>query len=283
VTPQPIPKDKGWMPAPAWVGSGRFWLAWPKATNDKDHDDAAREDCLGLAELLSDYAPVSLICPSRDVAVVALRTPPNVAAFAAEHDGSALGLHAPLWLVDEAGRLAAAAARTALGREIAERAGVEVLDAPPGLPQDIRADGEGTYLAWPAGGEGEKVLRDWLGLDRVVWLEPPGAAFLAPGLVVLSPHPANHQSLEAVIDAKGRRLTLIELANPKKGDFCYADCVIAGEAVVVPDFEDGRGTENFGHISAALPGRSVAAFPASWLAPENAGLGAAVVVQPAST
>lgn len=280
MTLDPSPKDRGLRPAPAWMPPGRIWLAWPVASGDKDRDDAARDDCLGLAELLSDYAPVSLICPSREVAVVALRTPPNVAAFAAEHDGSPLAGHAPLWLVDGDGRLAAAVAATPLGRELAERAGVPVLAPPAGLPR-LSCDGEGTVLAWPRTPEAERLVAEWLGVEVVVWLEPPGALLLAPGLVVLPPHPANHQALEAVTDAKGRRLTLVELANPKKGGGCYADCVLAGNAVVVPDFEDGRGTENFNHISAAMPGRKVSAFPASWLAPADRGLGSAVVVQPA--
>lgn len=282
----------GWRLAPAWAAPGRFWLAWPAASGDRGRDAAARDDCLGLAELLSDFAPVSLICSSRDAAEVALRTPPGVAALAAEYDGSALRRHAPLWLMDADGRLAAAVAFSPLGRNLAERAGVPVLDAPPGMPGGLECDGEGTVLAaMPPEGRlaAERCLRDWLGVECLVWLEPstdrplsPGARFLAPGLVVLPPHPANHQNLEAVQDARGRRLTLVELPDSKRGDGCYADCLIAGRAVVVPDFEDGRGTETFARISAAATGRRVSAFPAGWLVPERAGLGAVVVVQPAT-
>lgn len=277
------PRERGWRLAPAWAVPGRFWLAWPAATGQGERDDAAREDCLGLAELLSDHAPVSLICSGPEAALLALRTPPNVAAFAAEHEGGPLRPQAPQWLVDADGRLAAALTTTELGREMAARAGVPVLEPPLGLPEQIESDGEGTALVVCPAVDlcgAERVLREWLGLEQVVWLEPPGARFLAPGLVTLSPHPANHQVLEAVTDARGRRLTLVELPNPKRGNGCYADCVVAGETVVVPDFEDGRGTESFNQIGAKLPGRRVSAFPASWLAPENCGLGALVAVQP---
>lgn len=290
MTPTTRPCDMGLRPAPAWAPPGRFWLAWPAATGDRNRDDSAREDCLGLAEMLSDHAPVSLICSSRDAAEVALRTPPNVAALAADHDGGALRRHAPLWLLDADGRLAAGVAFSALGRELVERAGIAVLDPPPGLPAGLECDGEGTVLAAVAPERrpaAESALRQWLGVECPIWLEAaedaaqsPGARFLAPGLVVLPPHPANHQALEAVIDARGRRLTLLELPDSKKGERCYADCLVGGGAVVVPDFEDGRGTEAFGQVNAFAKGRRVSAFPASWLAPDRAGLGAVVVVQP---
>lgn len=291
VTNPPIPREHGWRVAPAWARPERFWLAWPKATGDREYDEAARDDCLGLAELLSDFAPVSLVCPSSESAQLALCTPPNVAAYGAEHDGSPLGRHAPLWLVDGGGRLVAAVAFTRLGRELVERAGLLLLEPPPGLPPILESDGEGSAIATVAPEDkpaAEQVLCQWLGIDCPIVLEPlahgavsPAARFLAPGLVVLPPHPANHQSLEAVVDARGRRLTLVELPNSKRDEGCYADCLVAGEAVVVPDFEDGRGTEAFARVSSAAHGRRVSAYPAGWLVRGHTGLGTVVAVQPA--
>lgn len=290
VTNPPIPREQGWRLAPAWTVPARFWLAWPAAIGDREVDEAAREDCLGLAELLSDYAPVSLICACRDSAELALRTPPNVGAYATEHDGTPLGRHAPLWLMDGDNRLVAAVPFSPLGRELAERAGLPVLEPPPGLPPILDCDGEGSAIATVAAEDkaaAAEVLCHWLGVECPILLEPlahgalsPAARFLAPGLVVLPPHPGNHQHLEAVVDARGRRLTLLELPNSKRGDGCYADCLLAGEAVVVPDFEDGRGTEAFTRVSAAALGRRVSAYPAGWLARGKAGLGTVVAVQP---
>ncbi|MGE5478564.1 MAG: agmatine deiminase family protein [Bacteroidales bacterium] len=290
VNDAPIPRDLGWRPLPAWSVPARFWLGWPAAGNDAQHDEAVREDCLGLAELLSDFAPVSLICSCRDVAEVALRTPPNVAAFAAEYDAAQAGCHQPLWLGDAAGNPVAAVVFSALGRELAERAGVVVLEPPPGLPCGVEADGEGSALLAVTPDRHEmaaEVACRWLGVDCPILLEPldagpssPPARFLAPGLVVLPPHPANYRRLDAVVDAGGRRMTLLELPNAKRGDGCYADCLVAGNAVVVPDFEDGRGTEAFNRVAAALPGRRVSAFPAGWLAAGGGGLGCVVAVQP---
>lgn len=291
MTNPPIPREQGWRPAPAWTRPARFWLAWPAAMGDRAADEAARDDCLGLAELLSDYAPVSLLCACRDSAELALRTPPNVAAYAAEHDGTPLGRHAPLWLVDGANRPVAAVAFTRLGRELAQRAGLPVLEPPPGLPSILDCDGEGSVIATVEPADkvaAAETLCQWLGVECPILLEPlahgalsPAARFLAPGQVVLPPHPANHQHLEAVVDARGRRLSLLELPDSKQGDGCYADCLVAGEAVVVPDFEDGRGTEAFTRVSAVSPGRRISAYPAGWLVRGKAGLGTVVAVQPA--
>lgn len=295
------PRERGWRPAPAWTKPGRFWMVWPQASGDKDHDEAAREDCLGLAELLSDHAPVSIICPPRDVAECALRSPTGVGVLAAEHDGSALRTHAPLWLLDDEGRLAAAAVTSPLSRVMAETAGVPVLDAPPGLPGILEMDGEGTALVRARSveetGALAVLLEQWLGLERLVWLTVPeagvslGARFLAPGIVGVTMerderHPffaqsaVNRDVLADIIDARGRRLVLVELPSSKRKSGCYADCLVAGERVVVPEFEDGRGNDAFSQVAAALPHRKVAAFPSIWIAPAGAGLGSAVVVQP---
>lgn len=296
------PRERGWRPAPAWTKAGRFWMTWPRPSGDKDHDEAAREDLLGLAELLSDHAPVSIICPSRDVADCALRSPTGVGVLAADHDGSPLRAHSPLWLIDGDGQLAAAVVRSPLSRVMADTAGVPLLEAPSGLPATLEVDGEGTALVRARSveetGRVSAILEHWLGLERLVWLTAPqqgaplGARFLAPGLVGLTMerderHPCfaqcavNRDILAEVIDARGRLLTLLELPSAKRKNGCYADCMVAGELVVVPEFEDGRGNDAFALVAAALPHRKVAAFPSSWIAPAGAGLGAAVAVQPA--
>lgn len=290
--PEITPRLAGLRPAPAWLPPARFWLSWPKPTGDRAVDDEAQEDCLGLATLLSDLAPVSIVCPHAAVTEVALRTPPNVAAFGTEIPCGPLRLQAPLWLVDDHDRLTAAVASTPLGREMAEKAGVPILNAPQALPPVVESDGEGTALV-PAGFDqalaAEQLLHDWLGFTRTIWLgcpDPagvvPGARFLAPSLLVLSPQPATHQVLDSASDAKGRRFTLVELPDPKKAVGNYGDCLITGDTVVVPDFEDGLGVDAADRVDAALNGqRKVGVFPATWLVSQGCGLGGLVVAQPA--
>ncbi len=294
------PRDCGLRLAPAWSEPGRFWMAWPQATGDKDHDEAAREDTLGLAELLSEYAPVTLVCPFRDVAEASLRSPPGVAAFGADHDGSPLRDHAPLWLVDAHGALAAAVVHSPLSRAMAEIAQVPLLEAPAGLPLMIESDGEGCCLLPECDSKDDaaRLLQFWLGMDKLVWLTPPpagpvlGVRFLAPGLVAVtveaderhanfSQRATNRDIVADIVDGRGRLLRVVELPSAKRKEGSYADCLLAGERVVVPEFEDGRGGDAFALVSAALPHRKVAAFPSSWIAPHGAGLGAAVAVQPA--
>jgi len=296
------PRERGLRLAPAWTPPGRFWMAWPRATGDKDHDEAAREDVLGLAELLSEYAPVTLICPYRDVAECALRSPPGVASLGAVYDGAGLRDSAPLWLVDGGGKLAAAVVHCPLSRIMAESAGAAMVEAPAGLPLMLESDGEGTCLLPAMAGQDQaaaaRLLELWLGLEKLVWLTPPpagpalGVRFLASGLVGVTveaderhanfaQRAVNRDILADTVDARGRLLRVVELPSAKRREGSYADCLLAGERVVVPEFEDGRGGEAFATISSTLPHCKVAAFPSSWIAPHGAGLGAAVAVQPA--
>lgn len=175
------PRERGWRAAPAWMSPGRFWLAWPGVSGDRARDEAARQDCLGLASLLAEQAPVSLVCANGDVADVALKTPPGVAVLAADHDGSPMGEHAPLWLVDEDGRPAAALAHSSLGRTLAEQAGLPLVEPPSGFPTTISCDGEGTVLVAVDGGDVETqdwMVRHWLGGNASCgWHRPAPASW----------------------------------------------------------------------------------------------------------
>lgn len=299
------PRQCGWRPAPAWTRPARFWLAWPAASGERERDELARQDCLGLAEMLSDHAAVSLFAHPEDVAECALCTPPGISAMAARHDGRPVGRLAPLWLVDDAGVLAAAVAGSdPLARLMAEAAGVSPLAAPTGLDLGLLDwDGEGTALASTvfardlAGGraEAEQVLAEW-GIDRVVWLEPTAetgrlpARFLGPAVIAVpfarddrtpshAALAANRERLAAARDAAGRSLAVIDLPIPKRRGGCYADSVVAGDLVVVPAFEESTDDDAFARLVEALPEAKLVSYPATFLLPVGGcGLGAAVAV-----
>lgn len=269
------PRQAGWRPAPAWRRPNRFWLVWPA----RDRGALARDDCIGLAELLSDYAAVSVLAHSEDVAECALRTPPGVSAVAHPHGGRPAGARAPLWLLDDANRVAGAVAGDdAMARVMAETAGAPLVAAPPGLADcRLDCDGEGWALAMaPAAHRAglEPLLADWLGLERIVWLDPDGesmpARFIAPGLVAASP-----RALEAV---RGSGLAVVELPCPKRAGCCYADAVVAGDLVVMPAFEDRADDEAFARLGDHLPAGRVISWPATCLG--AGGLGAVVAVTP---
>ena len=193
------------------------------------------------------------------------------------------------------------------GRRIARRLGV-----PTFLPEvahrrvvleggAIDVDGEGTLLATEQclltgrqarnralGRAGtERVLRDYLGAERVIWLGTGIAAddtgghvddfarFVAPGRVVVARETnrrdPNHRPLEAARrrlagarDARGRRLEVVTLPMPSPVRFAgerlpasYANFYVGNGAVLVPTFNDPNDRVALGILAELFPGRTV--------------------------
>lgn len=165
----------------------------------------------------------------------------------------------------------------------------------------IDSDGEGTLLttsdcllgtAHPRNAELDKsgierVLGDYLAVDKVIWL-PAGVAgddtsghvddlgrFVAPGRVVLAretdPRDENYLPLERAReqllgerDARGRRLEVIALPMPsprshdgQRVPASYANFLIANELVLVPTFNDPKDRLVLGLLAELFPGRQV--------------------------
>jgi len=280
--------------APAWAPPARFWLAWPRGSGDDGVDDAARGDCVALADLLSLHAPVTLVADPEDVAACSLRTPPSIATLAAVRDILLpMAGQAPLFLIDRTlHRAAAFDPGGPLAAALLEAAASPILPAPHGLAAGmIDSDGEGSAVGAAADTVWSGVaaaLERWAGIERIIRVDDGGTGrvaaevrFLAPGTVAIAAGDANRAALAAAIDARGRRLRLVELPRPRKRPGSYTDVIIAGRLVVVPEFGDGRDGEALDRLAAALPGRIVEPFPATLLAPPGMGLGAVVAVMPA--
>jgi agmatine deiminase len=178
-----------------------------------------------------------------------------------------------------------------------------VADAPRAVLEGgaIDSDGEGTLLTTEACLLGtaharnpsidrrgnERLLRDYLGSERVLWL-PGGIAgddtsghvddvarFVAPGRIVLAEesNPADpnytflnaaREYLEGERDARGRRLEVIGLPMPAPRYFgadrlpmTYANFYIANERVLVPTFNDPVDQDALGLLSELFPERQV--------------------------
>ena len=165
----------------------------------------------------------------------------------------------------------------------------------------IDGDGEGTLLTTkdcllgtlrprnPGLGQAEieQTLRDYLVVDKVIWLpaEVAGddtsghvddlARFVAPGRVVLAresnPRDENYvalerarEALEGERDARGRRLEVIALPMPQPRYFdgqrlpaSYANFSIANGLVLVPTFNDPSDRHVLGLLGELFPERQV--------------------------
>jgi agmatine deiminase len=133
----------------------------------------------------------------------------------------------------------------------------------------------------------EQVFRDYLGIERVLWLGPGIAGddtaghvddfvrFVAPGRVVLCQEKRradpNHKPLERARellenerDARGRKLELIRVPMPEPRSHgrqrlpaSYANFYVANEAVLVPTFNDEADRHALGILGELFPSRRV--------------------------
>jgi agmatine deiminase len=188
----------------------------------------------------------------------------------------------------------------------------------------VDGDGEGTLLASEsvllnpnrnpnlARAEVEQRLQGFLGVDKIVWLagglagDPAGGlidnvvCFVRPGvvlaLVTADAADANHaplqdnlQRLRNAADAKGRKLEVIEIEQPRSSQgeggrrlpLSYTSLYIANGAVIVPAFEDPQDAKAYEVLAKAFAGREVVQVPARELGYGGAGLRAIALGQPA--
>ncbi|MDJ0463743.1 agmatine deiminase family protein [Streptomyces sp. H27-C3] len=179
----------------------------------------------------------------------------------------------------------------------------------------ITVDGEGTLITTEqcllhpnrnplmSREEIESVLRERLGADKVIWLPYGGledtetdghvdgvCAFVGPGRVVVSlpddpDHPdyarmrANRAVLEAVTDARGRKLEIIELPQTAYADLDgeeievgYLNFYLANGGVVVPVAGTPEDRAALAVLAAALPDREVVGVETPTLAYGGGGI-----------
>lgn len=135
--------------------------------------------------------------------------------------------------------------------------------------------------------ETEQVLCDYLGVERVLWVEGGVAGddtsghvddfvrFAAPGKILLArernrrdvnygPLRRAYESLRNARDARGRRLEVIELPMPQPVLYSgwrlpasYANFYVANGLVIVPTFNDPHDKAALGILSELFPGRTV--------------------------
>ncbi len=193
-----------------------------------------------------------------------------------------------------------------MARRVAELTGARRFTAPIVLEGGaIHTDGEGTLLTTedvvlderrnPGLGraEVERVLRAYLGVERIVWLvktfedDTIGshvdavACFVAPGVVTalscddpsdpqFEPLRENISRLEAAETASGRRLDVVKIRQPARRldpdgghrvAASYINFYIATGAVIVPGFDDPCDAPARETLARLFPGREVVQLP----------------------
>lgn len=312
--------DGFFMPAEWWPHS-RCWMAWPcrKEVWGKQLD-AVADGYAEVADAISAFEPVSILARGDEVAEVSMRTSNRVPTLALAHDGSSLRDNGPVFVIDGKGgvagvefgfngwgnRYAQWQNDAAVPAALLERLELKRYVAPLILEGGaIHVDGEGTCITTEQSllhpgrnpdkskEEIERILSDYLGISKVIWLvgDPSDlvndghvdelACFTKPG-VVLALHPgplnaANHEALSENLrrlrlaeDAKGRRLEVIEMPQTQKplpefhggkAHASYLNYYLANGAVILPIYEDNNDQKAIELVTAQFPGRRIVPVP----------------------
>lgn len=334
------PHAQGFAMPPEWAPHERCWMAWPcRAELWGQRMAAARKTCAELARAIAQFEPVTVIARPELTAEASLQCGRGIPVVTLEHDEAWMRNAGPTFVCDAAGALAGIdwrfdgyggrspsfEADAGVAAAICGRLQIPRFEAPVVLEGGaIHVDGDGTCLACASSvldpnrnpgrsrGQMEAVLRDHLGVGKVVWLErglagdrggghvENLACFAAPGvvlaLVARDAEDADHEVLrdnlellKAAQDAQGRQLEVIEIERPaarvgtdgRPVAASYLNFYLANGAVIMPMFDDPADRPAYRALAAAFPDRDVVEVEASDLFYGGGGIHSITQQQPA--
>jgi agmatine deiminase len=319
-----VPIDDGYAMPGEYAPHARCWMAWPPdGETFLGKLDQARDAYAAVARAIAEFEPVTMVARPEHAADAARRCGSGVSILEMGLNDAWMRDMGPTFLVDGKGGLASVHWRfnawgekgaydldEKVGRLVSDHLGIRRYSARPFVLEGgaFHVDGEGTLittescLLHPNRNPGlnreeiEKRLRDYLGVEKVIWL--PGmsadtgtdghvdgiACFVRPGVVMMeapqgSDDPfrpileENARCLRATRDARGREIQIIDLGPTRQSfgplwpdgeDFPlgYVNYYIANGGVVMPcygDVEDARAAET---VARAFPDRRVVQVPA---------------------
>ena len=313
----------GFSMPPEWAPHSCCWMAWPCRENSFYDPEAARDDFALVARSIARYEPVRMIANPRHTEDARRRccgqpagAPGAVEIVCMPTDDSWTRDSAPTFLLDRDGALGAVKwrfsgwgsfrhdyAETAkMASRVTALTGARSFAAPIALEGGaFHADGQGTLITTEevvldqdrnpglTKADAEDVFREYLGVEKVVWLasaledDPTGghvdglACFVAPGVVVAlsCDDPADPQyeplredlrRLEAAETASGRPLQVVTIDHPRRRlddedghrmSSTYINFYIANGAVLMPGFGDPHDEPAREAVTRLFPGREV--------------------------
>jgi len=309
------PRDDGYRAPAEWAPHKATWVAWPShADLWRHHLPGARAAFARLVSAIAAGEKVEVLVPD-DAQEQLARSPLPAEGVTFHHVPFGdiwLRDTAPIFLVGADGR--AASVRfgfngwggkyvlehdSRVSERIASLAQLPAYASPFVLEGGaVDLDGEGSVLTTRrcmlnpnrngAVDEArvERVLRDWLGAEAILWLDEGLAndhtdghvdtivRFVRPGVVVaMEPRSGDDPNRDvlrallreasALVDSRGRRLEVVRVPSPgriesEEGDVMpasYVNFFIANAAVVVPTYGSPFDAEAVERIGALFPGR----------------------------
>lgn len=341
------PRSDGLSMPARWTPHARTFVSWPARLGIwGSHLDEAKREYATVVRAISAFEPVTVVANvgAGDEAR-ALCGDEGVEIAELAIDDSWIRDNGPMFVVNGRGGTAMVDFGfnawggkfptydndAALPRRLGERMGMRRYEAPlVAEGGGITVDGEGTLITTesvllnpnrnPGMGreDVEEVLRDYLGVEKVIWL-PFGLAedtgpngtdghsdnvvqFVRPGVVLFqaAPHRDNpnwdlaHENrarLARATDAAGRALEIVEmpyLPSTHEIDGCrhavsYTNFYPVNRAVIAPQLEIPEDDKAFAILEELFPNRAVVGVPAVMQAYGGGGVGCITQQQPAGT
>jgi agmatine deiminase len=335
------PRDEGYAMPPEWAPHARCLMAWPcREELWGERMPEARKAYAEVAQAIVQYEPVTMIARPDLTAEASLHCGQGISVRTLDHDDSWTRDTAPTFVIDGEGRIAGVDWRydgyggraplheldAKLAEAICTRLEIPRFEAPVVLEGGaVHVDGEGTCLVCAGSAadprrnpdlsraEMEAVLREYLAVSKVIWLEGAFsgdetgghvdnvACFVRPGVVLAltarNPDDANHPGLQDNLarlrgarDAAGRELEIIEVEQPaarlrddgRRLTTSYLNFYVANGAVVLPMFSDPMDDAANDAIRKAFSDRQVVQIDAGDLVLGGGGIHCITQQQPAS-
>ena len=332
------PADLGFRMPAEWAPHARCWMAWP--SRPEVWGERFEAVCLAYGEVaraIRRFEPVTMIVPPGAEEQAAAICGAGIDILAIPIDDSWSRDSGPTFLVDGRGAVAGTSWRfnawggkytpytddDRLAGRLLDHLGLPCFEAPLTLEGGaIHCDGEGTLLTTEScllnpnrnpgldKAEAERLLRAYVGVERVVWLpgdpdehETDGhvdgiACFARPGLAIVEmpsdpgvPHAPimreNRRALELARDAKGRALEIVEIRDAggyEDADdrFCrsYINFYLANGGLVMPSYGLASDDAIAETLRPLFPGREVVRVPIAEIAVGGGGIHCITQQQP---
>lgn len=315
------PRSDGFHMPAEWFPHQRCFMAWPtRRSMWAELFEQAKEDYAAVARTIARFEPVSMVCRPGCSREVRNHCGSEVDVVELPIDDSWTRDNGPIFVVNDRGELAVVDFGfdawggkfhpydhdAALTEALASLLGVRRYAAPIVLEGGaFFVDGEGTLVTTEGpllerrNGNATKeyvegVLGDYLGVDRVIWLESyPDtgtdghvdgiAQYVRPGVLALlvpdDPADANYEHsrrnveyLKGAHDARGRPLDVVTISLTGAGsvgghavEMFYMNFYLANGAVVVPMGDSRSDQLALERLEEVFPERAVVGVPGSTL------------------
>jgi agmatine deiminase len=294
-------EEQGFYMPGEWHPHKRCWMSWPgEITGDGGRVAPARLTSASVAAAVARFEPVIMLANDADVVHARTLCGSPVEVQAAPIDDGWFRDNGPSFVIDGEGGMIGVnwdfngwgvkpgipfARDRAVTKLILEREGITRVAAPMILEGgSFHVDGEGTLLTTEqcllnpnrnphlSRGEIEEHLKNYLGVDKVIWLKQGVvddmtdghidllAAFVAPGVVLAlgcdDSADANYIAIQANLeilrggrDAKSRKFEVIELPQPPAAynevtgtrlGLSHLNFYLANGGVILPVFDEPK-------------------------------------------